>query len=320
LARLGHTPALSMRAYTGERIPAWLRRPVTERVGKGPARRAVSGVNIVCQEARCPNRGRCLGEGKTATFLLMGPGCSRDCRFCSVVHGPLPLDRGEPEKVARAAAALGLDYVVVTSTTRDDLADGGAGHFAATVAAVRKELPDADVEILAPDFGGDRAAVGAAAAASIAVFGHNVETVPRLYGSVRPGAEYGRSLRVLTWAAEAGVLTKSAIIVGMGEEEREVLAVMRDLRSAGVSIVAIGQYFRPGKRQIPVARFWEPRAFQKLESEAREMGFAAAVCAPYVRSSYRAGDVYRSAVAAKNPTIFDKKRHRYDKLRGLHRR
>jgi lipoic acid synthetase len=245
-----------------------------------------------------------LGEDKTATFLLMGPGCSRDCRFCSVIHGPTPLDRREPEKVARAAAALGLDYVVITSTTRDDLTDGGASHIAATVAAVREELPGADVEVLAPDFGGDRRAVDAVASTPIAVFGHNVETVPGLYGGVRPGAEYQRSLRVLTWAAEAGVLTKSALIVGLGEEEREVLAVMRDLRSAGVSIVAIGQYFRPGKRQMPVDRFWEPRAFQKLEAALLEMGFAATACAPYVRSSYRAGDVYRGAVAARKSNYF----------------
>ncbi len=296
-----------MRTYTGERIPAWLRRPLTERVGRGAARRAVGDLNTVCQEARCPNRGRCLGEGKTATFLLMGPGCSRDCRFCSVAQGTTPLDRREPEKVAHAAAVLGLDYVVVTSATRDDLPDGGADHIVTTVAAVRAELPGADVEVLAPDFGGNRQAVDAAASAPIAVFGHNVETVPRLYRDVRPGAEYERSLRVLTWAAERGALTKSAIIIGLGEEEEEVLAVLRDLRSAGVSIVAIGQYFRPGVRQMPVIRFWEPRAFQEFEAAAYDMGFAAAACAPYVRSSYRAGDIYRAVVAGKNPSILEKK-------------
>jgi lipoic acid synthetase len=288
-----------MRTYESERIPAWLRRPVTERVGRGHARRAVAELNTVCQEARCPNRGRCMGEDKTATFLLMGPGCSRDCRFCSVSQDPKSLDRGEPEKVARAAAALELEYVVLTSTTRDDLPDGGAGHIVATVEAVRGALADVDVEVLAPDFGGARRSVDRVASAPIAVFGHNVETVPRLYRGVRPGAEYKRSLNVLTWAAETGALTKSALLVGLGEEIDEVYAVLRDLRSAGVSIVAIGQYFRPTTRQLAVTQFWEPQAFEELERAARAMGFLGAACAPYVRSSYQAGGTYRRVDAAR---------------------
>ncbi len=276
-----------------------MRRPVTDRVGRGPARRAVAEVNTVCQEARCPNRGRCMGEDRTAAFLLMGPGCSRDCRFCSVSHGPKFLDPGEPEKVARAAAALELEYVVLTSTTRDDLADGGADHVTATVEAVRATVADADVEVLAPDFAGTRRSVNRVASAPIAVFGHNVETVPRLYGGVRPGAEYKRSLNVLAWAAEAGALTKSALLVGLGEEKDEVCAVLRDLRSVGVSIVAIGQYFRPTTRQLAVARFWGPRAFEELEATARAMGFLDAACAPYVRSSYQAGSIYRRVNGAR---------------------
>ncbi|HUV86245.1 MAG TPA: lipoyl synthase [bacterium] len=282
-----------MHTHESERIPAWLRRPVTERVGRGPARRAVANLNTVCEEARCPNRGRCMGEDRTAAFLLMGPGCSRDCRFCSVSPGPKPLDAREPEKVARAAAALELEYVVVTSTTRDDLADGGAEHIRAAVEAIRAALPSADVEVLAPDFAGARRPVDLVSSAPIAVFGHNVETVPRLYPGVRPGAEYKRSLEVLAWAAESGVLTKSALLVGLGEEEDEVYAVLRDLRSAGVSIVAIGQYFRPTRNQLAVTRFWDPRGFKELEAAARAMGFSAAACAPYVRSSYRAGNIYR---------------------------
>lgn len=276
-----------------------MRRPVTDRVGWGPARRAVAEVNTVCQEARCPNRGRCMGEDRTAAFLLMGPGCSRDCRFCSVSHGPKFLDPGEPEKVARAAAALELEYVVLTSTTRDDLADGGADHVTATVEAVRATVADADVEVLAPDFAGTRRSVNRVASAPIAVFGHNVETVPRLYNGVRPGAEYKRSLNVLAWAAEAGALTKSALLVGLGEEKDEVCAVLRDLRSVGVSIVAIGQYFRPTTRQLAVARFWGPRAFEELEATARAMGFLDAACAPYVRSSYQAGSIYRRVNGAR---------------------
>lgn len=287
-----------MRTYESERIPAWLRRPVNDRVARGPARRAVAGLYTVCQEARCPNRGLCMGEGKTATFLLMGPGCSRACRFCSVNHGPKPLERGEPERVARAAVALELEYVVLTSTTRDDLADGGASHIVATVEAVRAALPGADVEVLAPDFAGSKPPVDYVAAAPVAVFGHNVETVPRLYRSVRPGADYGRSLGVLARAAAAGVLTKSALLVGLGEERDEVYAVLRDLRSAGVSILAVGQYLRPSTRQLPVVRFWEPRDFEELEAAARALGFPAATCAPYVRSSFRAGEIYRRVRAA----------------------
>jgi len=240
-----------------------------------------------------------MGEDRTATFLLMGPGCSRDCRFCSVSHGPKSLDPGEPEKVARAAAALELEYVVLTSTTRDDLADGGADHITATVEAVRAAPADVDVEVLAPDFAGTRRSVNRVASAPIAVFGHNVETVPRLYGGVRPGAEYKRSLDVLAWAAEAGALTKSALLVGLGEEKDEVYAVLRDLRSVGVSIVAIGQYFRPSTGQLAVAHFWEPRAFEELEAAASTMGFLGAACAPYVRSSYQAGSIYRRANGAR---------------------
>jgi lipoic acid synthetase len=240
-----------------------------------------------------------MGKDRTATFLLMGPGCSRDCRFCSVSQGPISLDAGEPEKVARAAAELELEYVVLTSTTRDDLADGGADHIAATVEAVRAALTGVDVEVLAPDFAGTRRHVNRVASAPIAVFGHNVETVPRLYGGVRPGAEYKRSLDVLAWAAEAGVLTKSALLVGLGEEKDEVYAVLRDLRSVGVSIVAIGQYFRPSTGQLAVTHFWGPRAFEELEAAARAMGFVGAACAPYVRSSYQAGSTYRRANGAR---------------------
>lgn len=257
----------------------------------------MAGLNTICEEARCPNRGRCLGEDRTATFLVMGPGCSRDCRFCSVPTGPSALDAAEPARVARAAAQLGLSYVVLTSPTRDDLGDGGASHLVATVAAVRQELPGAQVEILAPDFGGSEEAVRKVAGAGLAVFGHNVETVPRLYPRVRPGADYRRSLDVLACAARAGTITKSALMVGVGETEKEVTAVFADLRAAGVALVVVGQYLRPSLRQLPVARFWEPEAFAAWEAEAEAVGFAGAACAPYVRSSYRAAEIYRRAAA-----------------------
>jgi lipoic acid synthetase len=238
-----------------------------------------------------------MGEDRTATFLVMGPGCSRDCRFCSVPTGPSPLDAAEPARLARAAAELGLSYVVLTSPTRDDLADGGAGPLAATVAAVSRELPAAQVEVLAPDFGGSEEAVRTVVGAGLAVFGHNVETVPRLYPRVRPGADYRRSLDVLKGAARAGAVTKSALMVGLGERREEVTAVFADLRASGVAVVVVGQYLRPSLQQLPVARFWEPEAFEAWEAEAEALGFAAAACAPYVRSSYRAAEIYRRATA-----------------------
>jgi lipoic acid synthetase len=241
-----------------------------------------------------------MGDDKTATFLLMGPGCSRDCRFCSVSPGPAPLDAAEPAKVARAARDLGLKYVVLTSTTRDDLADGGANHLVATVEAVRKTLPDAEVEVLAPDFGGFLPSVDRLAKAPLVVFGHNVETVPRLYEDVRPGADYRRSLDVLARAAEAGAITKSAMMVGLGEEGGEVFAVLKDLRRVGVKAVAIGQYLRPSTRQLPVARFWEPQTFEELEAAAYAIGFTAAACAPFVRSSYRGAEIYRRLKTARD--------------------
>ncbi|UCH77794.1 MAG: lipoyl synthase [Candidatus Coatesbacteria bacterium] len=286
-----------MPRHEGQRLPAWLRRPVAERVGRGEARRAVAGLNTICEEARCPNRGRCMGEDGTATFLVMGPGCSRDCGFCSVPTGPSPLDAAEPARLARAAAELELSYVVLTSPTRDDLADGGASHLVATVEAVRRELPAVPVEVLAPDFGGSEEAVRAVAGAGLAVFGHNVETVPRLYPRVRPGADYQRSLNVLERAGRAGAVTKSALMVGLGESREEVSAVFADLRAAGVAIVIVGQYLRPSLRQLPVVRFWEPEAFAAWEAEAEALGFAAAACAPYVRSSYRAAEIHRRAAA-----------------------
>ena len=283
-----------------ERLPSWLRRPVSERVARGPARQAVGGLYTVCEEARCPNRGRCLGEEKTATFLLLGPGCTRDCGFCAVRQGASPPDAGEPARVARAAAALGLNYVVLTSTTRDDLADGGAAHFAAAAAAVKAELPAAAVEVLTPDFSGSRSSVEVVARSPVAVFGHNVETVPRLYGRVRPGADYGRSLRVLSWAADAGVVTKSALMVGLGETAEEVDAVFADLRDAGVAILAVGQYLRPGRRQLAVAEYWEPAAFERMAARARAKGFAGVAAAPFVRSSYGAAALYAEAARRRN--------------------
>jgi len=250
-------------------------------------------LHTVCEEAKCPNRGRCLGDYKSAAFLLMGPGCSRRCGFCAVAAGVSPLDASEPARVARAVGALGLDYVVLTAPGRDDPPDGGAGHIAAAARAVKKTVPSAEVEVLAPDFGGDAAAAELVATSGVAVFAHNIETVPRLYSRVRPAADYKRSLAVLGRAAATGIVTKSSLMVGLGECEEEIRAAFADLRRTGVSIVTVGQYLRPSRGRAPVARFWPAAAFWRLAAGAAAMGFAAVACGPFVRSSYRARDLYR---------------------------
>lgn len=284
---------------TDRRFPAWLRRPIRERVAAGATRRAVAGLHTVCEEARCPNRGVCFHEQKTATFLLLGPGCSRRCGFCSVTHGVAPVDPTEAERVANAVNVMGLTYVVITSTTRDDLPDGGASHFAAVVHAVKGRNPNCSVEVLTPDFGGAEESVRRIARAPVVVFGHNVETVPRLYPAVRPLASYERSLRVLAIAREEGVLTKSALMLGLGEDEEEVYEVLNDLRLVGVDIVAIGQYLRPDENKLVVAKYYPPAAFDRWGAEARSLGFAAVVAGPFVRSSFDASRLYDEARTAK---------------------
>jgi lipoic acid synthetase len=274
----------------GPRIPSWLRKPAADRISRGAVRRAVRGLRTVCEEARCPNRGECLGERATATFLILGPGCSRDCGFCSVAHNPSPPDPTEPERVAAAALELNLGYVVITSPTRDDLPDGGAGYFAETVKAVRRALPETGVEVLVPDFGGCYEAIDTVLTSGVDVFAHNVETVRRLYPRVRPGADYGRSLGLLSYAAGKGVLCKSALVLGMGEADEEVLSALEDMAAAGVSIVAMGQYMRPTAAHVAVARYLAPEDFARFEDAARSAGFAAVAAGPYVRSSYRAAE------------------------------
>ena len=269
-------------------MPRWMLRPVE----CGPGLRQVEGLlereglNTVCVGAKCPNRGECYSAG-TATFMILGARCTRDCAFCAVPTGGVePPEPGEPEAVARAAAGMGLKHVVVTSVTRDDLPDGGAEHFARTIRAVRARLPGATVEVLTPDFGGRRADVEVVLAEMPDVFNHNVETVGRLYATVRPQADYHRSLAVLRQAAEAGIPTKSGFMVGLGETTAEVLELMRDLRGAGCSLLTAGQYLRPNEGNAPVERYWEPGEFGQLEVKARGMGFEAVAAAPLVRSSY----------------------------------
>jgi len=252
------------------------------------------GLHTVCQSAHCPNACECFARG-TATFLILGSVCSRSCGFCAVTRGvPALPDPDEPRRVAEAAARLGLSHVVVTSVTRDDLPDGGSGHFAATIAAIRAVCAAA-VEVLTPDFQGSEACIRRVLEARPDVFNHNVETVPRLYPRVRPQAIYARSLGVLRLAAEAGegVVTKSGLMVGLGESHDEALAVMRDLRGSGCKALTVGQYLRPSPGHLPVERFVPPEEFDAYRSEAEALGFAAVAAGPFVRSSY-----YADALAA----------------------
>lgn len=277
-----------------KRMPEWLRRPVA-RTGAWDAVTGLLGelrLDTVCREAHCPNQGECFASG-TATFLVLGDACTRDCRFCAIEsRAPEAPDPDEPARVAEAAARLGLLHVVVTMVTRDDLPDGGAGHVAATVAALREAVPESSVEVLTSDFRGDPAALETVLSSRPDVFNHNLETVPRLYSEVRPGADYGRSLGVLARVRELApdVRAKSGLMLGLGETTDEVLAVMRDLRAAGVTLLTLGQYLRPSPAHLPVAEFVPPEVFSDLERTGSAMGFGAVASAPYVRSSYRAGE------------------------------
>jgi len=284
------------------RLPPWLK----VRLPAGGRGQEVRGLladlhlATVCCGAHCPNQGECFARG-TATFLLLGHACTRACGFCAIRSDPTPPPprQDEPQAVAEAAQRLGLKYVVLTSVTRDDLPDGGAGHFARTVRAVRDRLPEARVEVLTPDFRGDPLAIDAVLDARPDVFNHNVETVPRLYPRVRPQADYARSLAVLRRAHErsrrdgSGPRAKSGLMVGLGETAEEVRAVLRDLRGAGCDMVTIGQYLAPSPAHLPVERFVAPEEFVAWEAEARAMGFAAAASGPLVRSSYRAEALFQ---------------------------
>jgi lipoic acid synthetase len=249
-----------------------------------------SSLATVCQEARCPNLAECFARG-TATFLILGDTCSRGCRFCAVKQGsPAPPDPEEPGRVAGAAACLGLRHVVITSVTRDDLPDGGAAHFARAVRAARCRLPAATVEVLIPDFGGSCRALAVVLDAGLDVLSHNVETVPRLYPRVRPAADYQRSIDLLAWARRQapGLVTKSGLMLGLGERFTEVWQVLADLRRAGCDLVTLGQYLPPTEDHLPVARFLAPAEFAHHEKRARDLGFRGVAAGPLVRSSHRA--------------------------------
>jgi lipoic acid synthetase len=247
-------------------------------------------LHTVCEEAACPNIGECWSE-KHATVMILGDVCTRACAFCNVRTGlPGAVDPGEPERLARAVAELGLRHVVVTSVDRDDLPDGGAAHFVRSIEAIRRAAPEASVEVLTPDFRRKPGAVEAVAAAGPDVYNHNVETVPRLYRRVRPGASYRGSLALLARVKELAprTFTKSGLMLGLGEERDEVLRVLDDLRAADVDFVTIGQYLRPSPRHAPVARWWRPEEFAELGREALAKGFLMVASSPMTRSSYHA--------------------------------
>ena len=247
-------------------------------------------LHTVCEEAHCPNIGECWGAG-TATFIILGDICTRACRYCAVTTGaPLAVDDAEPQRVAESIEAMQLRHAVITSVDRDDLSDGGACIFAETIRVTRERVPDCSIEVLTPDFRGNRRAVTTVIEARPEIFGHNLETVSRLYRFIRPGGRYERALEVLRYARslDEGVLTKSGIICGMGETRAELIEAMRDLLEAGVSILNLGQYLRPSARHLPIDRYYTPDEFAELKAIGEQMGFAHVAAGPLVRSSYHA--------------------------------
>jgi lipoic acid synthetase len=277
--------------------PEWLRK----RLPVGAAVQAMEGtlehnrLHTICQEACCPNQGECFSRG-VATFLIMGKVCTRSCRFCAVDSGtPSALDPDEPLRLAEEVKRLGLRFVVVTSVTRDDLADGGAGHFARVIEVMRRECPDVGIEVLIPDFQGSRSALQTVVDAAPDVLNHNVETVPRLYAAVRPQADFLRSIEVLRQAkaANPSLTTKSGLMVGLGETREEILKVMVDLRSASCDMITIGQYLSPSAVHHPVVEYVKPEIFEKYHRDALRLGFRDAASGPFVRSSYMAEKYYK---------------------------
>ena len=289
------TARIPIKVVPAERLrkPDWIRvkAPNTPRFHEVKRILRDQKLHTVCEEASCPNIGECFGKG-TATFMILGDLCTRRCPFCDVGHGrPKPPDPEEPRHLAETIAAMRLRYVVITSVDRDDLRDGGAGHFAVCIRAVRAASPQTRIEVLVPDFRGRLAvALDILSTAPPDVMNHNLETVPRLYRQARPGADYAHSLALLRdfKARHPAVPTKSGLMVGLGETDDEILATMRDLRAHGVDMLTIGQYLQPTAHHLPVLRFVEPAQFDAFAREAGAMGFAHAACGPLVRSSYHA--------------------------------
>jgi lipoic acid synthetase len=277
--------------------PEWLkvRFPASENFERLRTLMREESLNTVCEEARCPNIGECWSRG-TATFMILGDTCTRSCGFCAVKTGrPESLDLGEPERVGRAVQALGLRHAVITSVNRDELPDGGSAVFAETIRWTRRLSPATTIEVLIPDFKGDRAALATVLAERPEILNHNTETVPRLYPVVRPQARYTQSLELLRRANEIdpGAVVKSGLMVGLGETRDELLAVFLDLATSGVDILTVGQYLRPTPQHLPVARYWRPEEFTDLKEAAERLGFSHVECGPLVRSSYHAEEQVR---------------------------
>jgi lipoic acid synthetase len=287
-----------MLVQIGPRLPEWLRKPWRDPEADHAVKRLMRSreLHTVCESARCPNRNECFSRG-TATFMIGGNTCTRHCAFCSVPAGrPEAYEAiaGEPEHVAGAAAEMGLEYVVVTAVARDDLADGGAEHFARTIRAIRSRLPEAKVDVLTPDFGGSEESLAVVVEAGPDVFNHNVETVRRLSPRVRSRSDHERSLAVLEAAARMapGMLVKSGLMVGLGETEPEVRGLLGELRGSGVRAVTIGQYLQPTRRNLPVAEYVRPERFEAYRCFGESLGFEAVFAGPFVRSSYMAESVF----------------------------
>ncbi|RTL46215.1 MAG: lipoyl synthase [Candidatus Melainabacteria bacterium] len=283
-----------------QRLPEWVRRTVlnTEENRKVRSILKEQKLSTICESGRCPNKGECWARG-TATYLLMGPLCTRTCKFCSVNKGmPDALDPDEPYRVAEASRQMNLRHVVLTSVNRDDLPDQGANHFARTIAALKELIPDVAVEVLTPDFQGREECVATVLAADPVVFNHNIETVPRLYRKVRPGSKYDRSLKVLEIAKKLrpDIPTKSGIMLGLGETREEIFEVLKDMRAIDVDFLTMGQYLRPSRDQLPVKRYVTPEEFDELGAEAWKLGFKMVHSGPLVRSSYHAEELAEQLV------------------------
>lgn len=287
--------------------PAWIRVKAPTSEGYHATRRLMREANLhtVCEEAACPNIGECWSQGH-ATVMILGDVCTRACSFCNVATGkPAQVDPFEPDNVALSVKKLGLSHVVVTSVDRDDLDDGGAQHFVKVIARLREEAPDTTIEVLTPDFLRKDGSIAKVVAAKPDVYNHNVETVPRLYPTIRPGARYFHSLRLLQEVKERDprIFTKSGLMVGLGETKAEVLQVMDDMRSAGVDFLTIGQYLQPTPKHAKVDRFVAPEEFEQLRAAAVGKGFLLAACSPLTRSSYHAGDDFQRLRAAREAQL-----------------
>ncbi len=286
-------------------IPPWIRTRVVEGENFKELKQLVQErrLHTVCEEAKCPNIFDCWSR-RTATFMILGDVCTRACRFCAVTSGrPVELDLGEPLRVAEPVAQLGLRHAVITSADRDDLADGGAGIFSRTIRAIRRRSPNTTIEVLTPDFQGDMAAVQTVVEARPDIFNHNTETVPRLYARIRPKAVYANSLALLRHVKRLApdMVTKSGLMVGLGESEDELLDVFRNMRAHDIDVLTVGQYLRPSKKHAEVARYYRPEEFARLKEQAVEMGFAHVEAGPLVRSSYHADE--QVPVASRNKSL-----------------